>query len=235
MQRRQLIALAMATAASGAAGVAHAAKAPTSWDNLVLVKSKRLRYVYLLPGADFRAYTKVMIDPVEVAFEKNWLRDWNNQSRSLSTRFSAKDVQKVVTEGAAKATDIFEKAFTDGGYPVVTEPGSDVLRVRNAVINVNVVAPEPQMAGRSRSYSEEAGSATLVVEVRDSDTGAILGRAVDSQVAGDTLALMRTSMSNRVDFRILAQKWAKNGVQGLDELKRISPINAAGTTLVAKK
>jgi hypothetical protein len=234
MQRRQLIALALATAASGAAGAAQAAKAPTTWDNLVLVKSKRLRYVYLLPDADFRAYSKVMIDPVEVAFEKNWLRDWNNQSRSLSTRFSAKDVEKAVKESAEKATDIFEKAYTDGGYPVVTAPGPDVLRLRIAVININVVAPEPPMAGRSRSYSEEAGSATLVVEARDSETGAILGRAVDSQVAGDTLAMMRTSMSNRTDFRILAQKWSKNSVQGLDELKRMSPINAAGATVVAK-
>src|SRR5436190_362149 len=82
--------------------------------------------------------------------------------------------------GAAKATDIFTKAFNEGGYPVVAAPGPDVLRVRVAVMNITVTAPEAQTAGRSRSYAEEAGYATLVVEVRDSVTGAILGRAVDN-------------------------------------------------------
>ena len=41
-------------------------------DGLVRVKSKRLDVVYLQPGADFRSYTKVMLDPTEVAFAKNW-------------------------------------------------------------------------------------------------------------------------------------------------------------------
>ena len=39
-----------------------------NWDGLVEVKPKRLDAVFLLPGADFRAYKKVMMDPVEVAF-----------------------------------------------------------------------------------------------------------------------------------------------------------------------
>ena len=28
-----------------------------------MVKSKRLNYLYLLPGADFRTFSKVMLDP----------------------------------------------------------------------------------------------------------------------------------------------------------------------------
>ena len=37
------------------------------WDGLVEVKPKRLDAAYLLPGADFRPYTKLMLEPVEVA------------------------------------------------------------------------------------------------------------------------------------------------------------------------
>ena len=59
------------------------AKAPSTWDGLVLTKSKHFDLVYLQPGADFRGYTKVMIDPTEVAFQKNWQRDYNRGSRAF--------------------------------------------------------------------------------------------------------------------------------------------------------
>ena len=49
----------------------------TNWDGLVRVKAKKLDYVYLAPEADFRRYTKVLIDPTEVSFRKNWQRDQN--------------------------------------------------------------------------------------------------------------------------------------------------------------
>src|SRR5882757_4630346 len=66
----------------------HAAKAPPTWDNLVQVKSKRADAVYLLPGADFKPYTKIMLDQTEVAFRKNWLRDYNSSTTSLGSRIS---------------------------------------------------------------------------------------------------------------------------------------------------
>ncbi len=45
---------------------------PDNWDGLVRVKPKRMDAAYVAPGADFRAYTKVMLDPAEVAFKKDW-------------------------------------------------------------------------------------------------------------------------------------------------------------------
>src|SRR5207342_2939998 len=96
-------------------GAASAAKAPTSWDGLVQVKSKRLDLVYLQPGADFRAYNKVMIEPTEVAFAKDWQRDYNRSNRSLSSRVSDKDVQDTISLAVRAADGIFAKAWTKGG------------------------------------------------------------------------------------------------------------------------
>src|SRR6187549_3556782 len=87
------------------------AKPPTNWDGLVQVKSKRLDLVYLQPGADFRGYTKVMVEPTEVAFAKNWQRDYNRGSRSLSGRVSNRDVEEAVSEGVKAAHDIFTSAW----------------------------------------------------------------------------------------------------------------------------
>ncbi|MGH6911325.1 MAG: DUF3313 family protein [Phenylobacterium sp.] len=219
---------AVSLAAVGFAPPALAAKAPTTWDGLVRLKSKRLDYVYLLPGADFRGYTKVMLDPTELAFKKNWLRDYNNQTSSLSSRLSEKDLQKTIAEATPVASEILAQAFKDGGYPVVTEPGPDVLRVRTGVVDISISAPDVMTAGRSRSYAGEAGYATLVIEARDSVSGALLGRAVDGKVAGDNSTLIRNRVTNRGDFRQLMKSWASISVKGMAELKARSPINDQG-------
>jgi hypothetical protein len=229
MNRRLLVSVAFLAvfSAGGLVTAAAAADAPTTWDGMVRVKSKALRYVYLLPGADFRAYHKVMIDPTEVAFDKNWMRDYNSTTRSR--RVTDSEVQKAIDEGGKAATDLFTKSYAGGGYAVVTTPGPDVLRIRTAVVNLRVTAPDVPTAGRSMSYSSDSGSATLVVEARDSVTGALLGRAIDSQMAGDSnYMLPRSSVINRADFEQLGRNWAKRSVKGLDTLKTMSPIDASG-------
>jgi hypothetical protein len=222
MDRRHFSGLAIALLTSAAAGGAEAAKPPQEWDGLSRVKSKRLKLVYLAPDADFRPYHRVMLDPTEIAFKKNWMRDYNTDRRGISGRVSDSDVQRVITQGGQAATEIFAKAFADGGYPVVAAPAADVLRVRTGVVNLSVTAPDMPVAGRSRTYSSDAGQATLIVEARDSMTGALLGRAVDGRSAGDTQAFMRNSVTNRADFRQLVKLWASNSVKGLAELKNLT-------------
>ena len=107
---------------------------------------------------------------------------------------------------------------------LLTGRGPDVLRVRTAIANISVAAPERQTSARSYSFSDRAGEATLVIEARDSMTGAILGRAVDRKIIGDTSIGWRTTVSNRADFRDVVEKWAKDGVRGMTELRALSPV-----------
>src|SRR5215468_7843409 len=106
---------------------------PANWDNLVKIDSKKFAGVYVLPGADFRPYTKVMLDPTEVAFKKNWQRDYNASSMSLSTRVTNQDVEKAIEKARTGFGEILAKAYTDAGYQIVTAPGDDVLRVSTAI------------------------------------------------------------------------------------------------------
>jgi hypothetical protein len=206
-------------------GTAGQAKAPPTWDGLVQVDSKRLEYVYLQPGADFRTYTKVLIEPTEIAFHKDWRRDYNRTAATLASRVSEADVQRAVSKGVEAAHDIFVDAWTKAGYPVVDTPGPDVLRVKTGIVNIRVSAPDKHTVGRSFSFSEDTGQATLFIEARDSLTGALLGRAVDPKVVGDSIVRWRTSASNRADFRDQVQMWADASVRGMAELKSSSPIN----------
>jgi hypothetical protein len=225
-RRLALAAASLAVSIPAAPALAAKAKAPTEWDGLVRRPSKRMEFVYLAPGADFREYSKVIFDPTELAFRKNWLRDYNSTAVGLSGRVSEKELQDVIAKGQKAADEILAEAFTEGGFPVASEAGPDVLRLRMGVVNISVTAPEVNMAARSRTYAEEAGYATLIIEARDSVSGALLGRAVDSKVAGDNSMLIRNRMTNRSDFRSIMKRWATGAVKGLTELKGQSPISA---------
>ena len=202
-----------------------AAKAPDTWDGLAKVKSKRLDVAYLLPGADFRGYTKVMLDPTELAFAKNWQRDYNSSTGGrISARISDRDMEEALVKGVAESNEIFAEQWTKGGYQLVTQPGPDVLRIKTGVLNIRVNAPDVQSAGRTYSFSREAGEATFFVEARDSLSGALLGRAVDQRYAGEGGQAWRTRGSNRDDFRQLVAEWGRDAVRGLGELKALSPV-----------
>ena len=228
MNRRSFAALAALALAAPAAPALAKAKPPATCDNLVLVNSKKLQAVYLLPGADFRQYKQVQLDATDVAFAKDWQRDYNDATVGLSGRITDQEAQKIADQVRTGFGDIFAKAYADAGYPVVTTPAHDVLRVRTGVANLTIDAPDIDTIGMSRAYSVEAGAATLIVEVRDSLSGAVLGRAVDSRAAGDEFASMRTSVSNRADFSRLFKTWAKTSTDGLATLKELSPISEDG-------
>ena len=229
MNRRHFALLAGALAVSAAdLRAASAEEPPTTWDGLVRVPSKKLKLVYLAPGADFRAYTQVMLDPTEIAFSKSWIKQYNSGTMDLDQQIGRSYVQNAMKDGVKDSDKIFGKAFADGGYPVATAPAKDVLRVRTAVINIMVTAPDLMTAEATASAASSAGQATFVVEARDSLTGAILGRAVDAKLAGDTgFISQRTSASNWGDFRELVKTWAKSSVVGLNELKALSPVSVA--------
>src|SRR4249920_1296704 len=59
-----------------------AAQEEGALEGLVKVKGARLDAAYLMPGVDFRSYTKVMLDPTEVAFRRNWQRNYNSGTRT---------------------------------------------------------------------------------------------------------------------------------------------------------
>jgi hypothetical protein len=178
---------------------------------------------YLLPGADFRPYTKLMIDPTEVAFAKNWLRS-QNDSRNLSRQVTQEDAEKILAAARSNFDEIFVEAFTKAGYTIVKAPGPDVMRVSTAVVNLYVTAPDVPTAGRSRTYTTQAGEATLVIEVRDSTTNLLLGRVLDRRETQRSTMQMTTSVTNLAEFRTLFKAWASTAAKGLGELKEQSPV-----------
>lgn len=225
---RRLLIAALAVTLPIATPLAGAGRAPATWDNLVLVNSKRIGLVYLSPGADFRGYSKVIIDRPEIAFHKDWQRE---QNRSKTFRVRESDMRRAMDDGAVSFAAILGRSYAQAGYHVVAQAGPDVLKISTAVINIKVTAPDIMAPGRSTTYASSAGEATLVVEARDSISGALMGRALDRKVVGDNTFLQRAnSVTNKSDFEVLFKRWATASAEGLRKLQAMSPIDVNGQT-----
>lgn len=216
------LAIALALSASAAR-----AQPQTEWDGLALQPSTQFGAVYLAPGADFRGYTKIMIDPPEAAFRRDWQRNYNSTQRGLSGRISDNEAREALDLFKTGFGEIFRDAYARAGYQIVATPGPDVLRLRTAVLNIEVGAPDQMSSGRSRTYSEDVGQATLLLEARDSMSNALLGRAVDQHMISDSYVLQRSRVTNRTDFERLFRSWAQMSVEGLATLRAAMPGNAA--------
>ena len=226
MFTRPVVTVALLTAFAFA-GTAFGKDMPDNWDGLVRVKPKKMDAAYVAPGTDFRTYTKVMLDPGEVAFKKDWMRDVNDSSAGVSKDVTDEDAQKILAAARDGLDQIFKETFEKAGIQVVTTPGADVLRLSPGVANLYINAPDTMSAGRSRTYTAEAGEATFVLEARDSMTGALLGRVFDRRETRQSGGVQwATSVSNRADFSQLFKSWANICVKGLSELKENSPVPA---------
>ena len=213
--RHMAFALLMTAALAATPPATAADQPPAEWDGLVRVDSKQIDLLYKLPGADFSGYKRVRLDPIEVEFDKNWKP--NQSERSTSGRLTNTDLEKIKTTLAEEFRKVFTEELTNNGYPVVAEDGDDVLRVSAAIVNLYITAPDKPTAGRSRTYTTNAGHMTLAAELRDSVTGKLMARAVDSVQARDTGTFtVTTSVTNLAGARTALSKWARVLREGLD-------------------
>ncbi len=190
----------------------------TSADGLERVKVKSIDLVYVRPGATLAEYTKVMIEPVRVAFRK----DFDPQKSRSRTRLTTDELERIRTDVGKIVYEQFVKELAKGSYVTVAAAGPDVLQVRAEIDDLYVSAPDTMEPGRSRTYTTSAGEMTLVMELVDSETGATLARVYDRHDARGAGTLTWTnSVTNRAEAERAAATWARILRERLDAARGI--------------
>ena len=146
-----------------------------SHDGLHLMKDTKLRVVYMKPGANLDEYDKVALLACYVAFQKDWQRNYNNETASLMNRISDKDMKKIRDKLAEQFNKVFTEVLTKGGHQMVTDGGSGVLIVQPAIVNLQITAPDTMSPGEA-TFSANAGQMTLYMQLHDGKTGDIIAR-----------------------------------------------------------
>ncbi len=119
------------------------------------------------PGFDWRRYTALIIDPVEIR-----LVDAN--ARGLS----ADELHELSEEFRRIVANVLGADF-----PIVAAAGPDVLRVRCAITDVTAVRPALNVASSLIAFVPvDTGGASIEVEFLDSETGARLAAGIDRKV-----------------------------------------------------
>jgi len=180
---------------------------------------KGLAIVYAEPGANLSQYERVYLVEPYVAFKKNWQRDQNRGT--IKVRTSDMDRIKVSVK------DIFMEVFTEelekGGYELANERAEDVLIVKPAIIDLNVNAPDIRTAGRHNTYTDNAGSMTLYIELYDSETDDLLAKALDPTADRQSGFMQwQTGPANRAAGKRMMRPWAEALRKGLDRAREVT-------------
>ena len=191
--------------------------AELSFDGLHKVDNSQADVAWARPDFDISGYTKIW--PVGAGIE---YRQAKNRGRTSVDRTrggpyfiddkSRGQFEKLVGTVFREELEKIEK------YELVDGPGPDVLMVRGGLLDVTSYVPPDPVGGRSVVYLSSVGEATLVLELRDSETGTILARSVDRRAAetiGGTFT-RSNSVTNSAEARRLVRFWATRLREGLD-------------------
>jgi hypothetical protein len=213
-----LLVLGLAGCATSTPTIDTSPEAEVTFDGLHEIKGGRADQSWARPGTDLTQYSKIMLQGAGIEY-----RPGGEAGRTWHTRSSGGPYEVTEAQKAAFREIVAEKFLEELGqsehFTIVSEAGPDVLLIRGAILDVvSYVPPEP--VGRVDIYLSSVGEATLVLELRDSITEAILARAVDRRAAESSsiIGLSESSrVSNTVEVRRLAGAWGRMLREQLDE------------------
>lgn len=195
-----------------------------SFDNLVPIKETKRGSAFIDPNADFSIYQQIDIQKPSVAFRKNWQRE---QNRSRTQNINSEDMARIKEDVASLFEQVFTERLKAAGFTIVDATGEDVLLIKPSIVDLDITAPENRSAGRSYTLTTSSAAATLYIELFDSQTGDIIGRAADRQVirSGARNLTWNNSVTNTADGRRMFGRWADALI---DFLKSNYPLQGQG-------
>ncbi len=207
-----LSALVLAACASGPTATNN-----ISHDGLELRHVRGLDEVWVRPGTDFSTYQNIVIAPVKVAFDPHW----DPRRAGSRLRLGEREREEIRSDAA----EVFDRTFRSEierseRFALLDQAGTDSLVFEPQIIDLVISAPEDRRAtGRVRTYVSEFGRVTLVGELKDAESGAIVARITDREVARAIQPVEFTDrMTNTREGERIIRRWARTLVDQLDQL-----------------
>ena len=188
--------------------------AEVTYDGLTRVDNTVMDAAWKLADVDISEFTKVKLLGAGIEFRF---------VTGSGTRLSGQNEFPLDESQQERLRQTITDAFTDEmsnseRFELVETTGPDTLLVRGALLDVVSNVP-PERIGRSQVFLSSVGEATLVLEVRDSVTFAILARAVDRRAAARRgTSVQANSVTTWAEVRRLANRWAQQLRIGLESI-----------------
>lgn len=192
--------------------------AEVTYDGLVRVDNADWQRVWARPDFNISAYSKIMFGGSEIQYRPT------RRTSSLSTRARNQTDFAISQQNRNRLESIVRDEFGTelarvSGFETVSEPGPDTLLLRINLSDVVSNVP-PQNFSRRDIYLSEVGSATLTLELRDSESNAIIARAVDTRAAESMFGGLEyvSPITAWAEVRQLAARWGRLMRERIDQM-----------------
>ena len=190
--------------------------AEVTFDGLHEVLNSVADKAWAKPGVDLSGYTKIKLESAGVEYRPGGEAGRTWKSRSQGGPYEVTEKQKERFEQTVREAFREELAKSER-FSIVDEAGPDVLLVRGALLDVVSYVPPDAISGRVSVFLSSVGEATLVIEIRDSITNAILARAIDRGAAEDMGGWSESNrVTNTAEVRRLVRRWGRSLREGLE-------------------
>ncbi len=184
--------------------------------NLHRVDHARAARVYLNPEVDFSQYAAILLDPLDLS-EVEIIEPSSSRkpSRWVLTEEDEQFLQQAFEEAMRKELD------ERGGYPIVGEPGPNVLRIHVALTAIAPNAPKDdhhsRYVGRGTVYSKGAGAMAMAAALVDSRTGEPVG-LIEDRKKMEVFWGENNRVTNLAHVERIFGVWARQFRDGLDDM-----------------
>ena len=195
--------------------------AELSFDGLQKVDNSQADVAWARPDIDLSGYTKIMLVNAGIEYRQVKNRGRTSMDRQKGGPYFMND--KARGQFETLVTEVFtEELHKSERFTIADEPGPDVLTIWGGLLDVISYVPTDPAANRSVIFLSSVGEATLVLELRDSQTGTILARSVDRRAA-ETIShtfQRSNSVTSSSEVRRLIRFWGTRLREGLDGFKQ---------------
>ncbi len=182
-------------------------------DGLVSASSGKFDEFYFRPNTDLATYRRVIIDPVPVKFRSDYLTQRHGSNALLAEpRYRPyQDAETIGQDFAALMQTSLTDAFRAANYEIVEAPGPGVMRVSAKIDELFINAPDRLSSSVRATFNRDTGQATLLLEAKDSVSGAGLARVVHRNTVREaTRANIADDTTNRFWFETAFRRFAAN-------------------------
>jgi hypothetical protein len=208
---------------SAPATIQQGADAEVSFDGLHKVDNANADSAWAREDFDISSYNKIMLVGAGIEYTPETNKGRTSRDRNRGGPYFIDDATRVRFEKLVSETFEDEMRKIEK-FTLVDEAGPDVLIVWGGLLDVTSYVPPDNLSGRSEIFISTVGAATLVLELRDSETNTILARSIDRRAAERQSGVMTNSnrVTNSAEVRRLIRFWARRLRDGLDGFSETS-------------
>ena len=176
--------------------------------------AKPLPASYVKPGVDLSTYDRVLIKPLNMDNIQVLKPVWEQDNDEVWS-FEAGDVE-AIQEWFLDA--MVEEVEKKGGYPLVSEPDDDVMRIEVELLSITpyVKPGTPANDGKFKTQTLGSGDVVVSAEFRDSTTRELL-ILIEGERAIGTEYKKLSPENHTANIKGLFAKWGKVIREGLDK------------------